>query len=125
MENKEKTSSDPIQDPERFQREVDEFFEAYPHVDPDTIPDPVWEKVNRGISLKQAYEEYANKNGQTQATAARVNEENRDNSAGNVTGNTKTAYYTAKQVAAMTDAQVRENYNAILESMASEGFYDA
>ncbi len=122
--NSQKQTNTLEQDQNRFQREIDEFFEAYPDVDPDTIPDSVWKAVNRGVSLKEAYAQYISKNGETAEIAKRVNEENRDTAAGKVGGKTKTAYYTAKQVAAMTDAQVRENYSAILESMASKGFYD-
>ncbi len=109
---------------DRFTRETEEFFSLYPDVDLDEIPDEVWKNVMKGQSLVQAYGEYSEKSGEKKAKAEKINEKNKDSAPGSVSGNTKTGYYTAKQVAVMTDAQVRENYNAILESMSAPGFYD-
>ncbi len=109
---------------ERFERELAEFFDKYPQADPDDIPQSVWEKVKEGQSLTEAYEAYAKNNEQRKKIAYDINEKNKDTSPGKINGRGKSGYYTAKQVAAMTDAQVRENYTAILESMSAPGFYD-
>ncbi len=111
-------------DTTRFEREIEELYEKYPDVDLDEVPDNVWNKVKEGTSLIAAYEEYIAKDGETKKLAEQVNEKNKTASPGKISGKGKTGYFTAKQVAAMTDAQVRENYTAIMESMSAPGFYD-
>lgn len=111
-------------DNERFEREMTEFFEAYPECDLDSIPLTVWENVTQGMSLKEAYDKYASERGEMNELAQRVNESNRSVSSGGIGGGGRTQCFTARQVAAMTDAQVRENYTAIMESMGQEGFFE-
>lgn len=107
-----------------MQTELQEFLTAYPSVDLDDVPLQVWEKVKTGTTLCAAYSEYEASRKETEKAA---DEANAKNSAvpGAVSGSGKRATLTAKEVAAMTPAQVKANYAEILASMEAKGFYDS
>lgn len=43
---------------ERMNKDIREFFQAFPNVKPDEIDKSVWDGVNQGKSLKDSYQEY-------------------------------------------------------------------
>ena len=85
--------------------------------------DYLWEQVKKGVSLSRAYGGYEEKRRKAEDAARKRNEENAALSSGRISGVTKKAVYTAQDVAAMSAAEVRGNYDDILASMDSEGFY--
>lgn len=109
---------------EEIEKNIEELFDAYPEADPDAIPDSVWEKVDGGMSLKEAYARYLLSKGSVDGIAERVNGKNRRESTGKISFGGKGGFFTAKQVACMTDKEVRENYTAIVESMEQSGFFN-
>lgn len=62
---------------ERREREVKEFIETYPTVDPKTMPQAVWESVAKGQSLLTAYQSHKIKELEAAQAAEKQNKENR------------------------------------------------
>ena len=108
---------------QRAEAEIAEFSERFPDADLDLVPGSVWEQVKKGVSLSRAYGGYEEKRRKAGVAARKRNEENAALSSGRIGGVTKKAVYTARDVAAMSAAEVRGNYDDILASMDSEGFY--
>lgn len=61
----------------RVDTEVKEFLQAYPKVGPDGIPQDVWDEVNKGESLINAYRAYENKQLKAELEEARAANERR------------------------------------------------
>lgn len=103
------------------------FFEAYPTIDvKKDIPVAVWQEVDKGKSLLDAYVKHENKSLReqlAQVTAAKQieqqNEANAASSTGSVTGNGSVlpAHFTQEQVSQMSTAEVNKHWTAINESM--------
>ena len=108
---------------QRANEEITEFTELYPNTDLDSIPQFIWEQVRSGERLAEAYGKYAKDRQRSAAEAKLVNEKNAAQSSGRMTGLPKKALYTAADVAAMSADDVAENYDDILSSMESAGFY--
>ena len=111
---------------EAQQKDYISFTEAYPDVKPEEIPVDVWESVNKGKSLVDAYQGHENKalkakiaEFEAKLKAQETNTRNAESSPGSVTGNGNNVnqYFTADQVKAMTPAQVKHHYSSIEESM--------
>ena len=101
---------------QRIGMEYAEFCELYPNRSPEEIPDDVWESVRRGVPLSAAYALSERKRYRTQEKARQLNEANRRRSSGSVEG-TSNGYFSADEVRAMTQSEVRANYQKILLSM--------
>lgn len=104
----------------KTQREIDfqNFLQAYPDVKADSIPLSVWETVERGESLVNAYMRYENQLLKQKLNIETKNQENANSSIGAVrsTGTTS-PYYTREQVGKMSTAEVNQNWKQIQESM--------
>lgn len=109
---------------QRAETEIEEFSAKFPETDLDDVPESVWESVKNGTALCAAYEEFAESSKKRTEEAARVNEENAAKSSGYVGGEPKKAIYTAKEVSAMSEKQIKDNYDDILYSMGEKGFFD-
>ena len=96
--------------------EYAEFCDLYPNQSPEDIPDEVWENVRRGIPLSAAYALAERRRLRTQEKAQSLNEENKRRSSGSVEGNSNN-YFSADEVRAMTQSEVRANYQKIMLSM--------
>ena len=101
---------------QRIGMEYAEFCELYPNRSPEEIPDDVWESVRHGVPLSAAYALSERKRYRTQEKARQLNEANRRRSSGSVEG-TSNGYFSADEVRAMTQSEVRANYQKILLSM--------
>lgn len=108
----------------RAELEIAEFTGLYPDTELDSIPVSVWEKVKTGQKLADAYGAYEKERKKLYADAEKQNEENAASSSGRITGAPKKAIYTAAEVAAMSGREVAANYDDILYSMNSKGFYN-
>lgn len=105
---------------ERFGAETEEFFEKYPDVDIDTVPSSVWEQVKSGKNLSSAYGEFSQRIEKIQAQ----NEKNRQSTPGGIGRATHTrGNFTESDVRGMTKQQIKDNYNDIIRSMGSNGFF--
>ena len=110
-------------DRSRAESEIALFSERYPDADLDSVPDRVWESVKEGVSLCDAYRRYDDERRSRRDAARAVNEENAAESSGRIRPAAKRAVYTASDVAVMSAAEVRDNYDDIISSMDSKGFY--
>lgn len=71
---------------EARQRDIQNFWRAYPNVDPKTIPREVWEAVQKGDTLTNAYTMHENQRLQTEISALKQNEKNKQQSPGSLGG---------------------------------------
>ena len=96
--------------------EYAEFCDLYPEKSPEDLPDEVWENVQRGVPLSAAYALAERRRIRTAEKARSLNEENKKRSAGSVETE-QTGFFSANEVRAMSQAEVRANYQNILRSM--------
>ncbi|MBO4422088.1 MAG: hypothetical protein J5879_01510 [Clostridia bacterium] len=108
---------------QRAEEEIAEFSDLYPDTDLDSVPGSVWEDVKQGKRLALAYGEYEENRQRSYEAARLANEENAAMSSGRISGAPKKAFYTASEVSAMSPKEVAENYDDILYSMKTSGFY--
>ena len=101
----------------RMNTELAEFEEYFPEVALEQIPDEVWEKVKGGASLSASYSLFKRKKELESKKVRDLNEKNRKMSAGSVAGGDGEKYFSPAEVKRMTSAQVKNNYDRILESM--------
>ena len=108
---------------QRAELEITEFSKIFPDAELDSIPLSVWEDVKSGVRLAEAYGKYSEQKRIAEDKANRVNVRNAEQSSGRISGEPKRAVYTAKEVYAMNEKEVAANYDDILASMKSAGFY--
>ena len=99
-----------------MQTECAEFAELYPKVPLCDLPDTVWADVGRGIPVSAAYALYERRAAYTEKIAAQTNEQNRARSAGALAGG-RNGFLSPAEVRAMSPAEVRKNYQTIMQSM--------
>ncbi len=101
-----------------LRREADlaEFQDLYPEISLSSLPDSVWEDVRRGIPLTAAFALSERRRIRTEEKADAVNRANRAASVGAV-GGEASGFFSAREVRAMSPAEVRANYNQIMLSM--------
>ena len=75
------------QQAEARKRDIQAFYQAYPGVDPKSIPQEVWAAVQAGQTLTNAYTMHENKRLQAEIAAMKQNEKNRAASPGSLGGN--------------------------------------
>ena len=71
---------------EARQRDIQNFWRAYPNIDPKTIPQEVWDAVKKGESLTNAYTMHENQRLQAEISALKQNEKNKRQSPGSLGG---------------------------------------
>ena len=101
---------------QRMGTECEEFRELYPDVSLSILPDSVWEDVRRGIPIAAAYALAERKQALTAQKAAVCNQTNTLRSAGRLAP-TESDYFSPSEVRAMTQREVRANYQKIMRSM--------
>ncbi len=105
------------QSQERSLREISEFTELFPHIDPRALPDSVWESVKQGVPLAASYAVYEKRLQLEQERIAKINSGNASRSPGKVGTNTASEYFTPDEVRKMSPAEVHANYSKIKASM--------
>lgn len=101
---------------ERITREYAEFFELYPKTSISSLPQEVWQEVEKGTSLAAAYALAERKRSIAVGRAAESNTNNRARSAGAV-NNAENIEFSPTEVRAMSSAEVRANLPKIMRSM--------
>lgn len=102
---------------ERMRNELSEFSEYFPQVELSEISDEIWEKVKKGDSLSSAYALYLRKKELSEQRADDFNKKNRRMSTGSLQNGGEEKYFSPSEVRRMTQKQVRQNYDEIVESM--------
>lgn len=112
----------------RTQADYNAFLGKYPDINPKDIPQSVWDEVNQGESLVNAYTKYyfTNENEQLKAKLSELegkkeveaqNEANAEASTGALgKGDGKQTYFTKEQVEKMSREEVTKNWTAIMDS---------
>ena len=101
----------------RLSREAAEFAGLFPDQKLSSVPDEVWEEVKKGIPLAAAYAYHQVRCERQAAVAAEVNSKNTESSAGPVDGRGRSEFYSPAEVRTMSAAEVRANFDRIVDSM--------
>ena len=116
-ENYEKQQNE-IQTKTQRDRDFQNLLEAYPDTKADSIPLSVWETVEKGESLVNAYMRYENQLLKQKLNIEQKNQENVNSSIGAVrSSGTINPFYTREQVSKMSTAEVNQNWKQVQESM--------
>ena len=75
------------QQAEARKQDIQAFYQAYPGVDPKSIPQEVWAAVQAGQTMTNAYTMHENKRLQAEIAAMKQNEKNRAAAPGSLGGN--------------------------------------
>lgn len=105
-----------IEQRERVGRECEEFEQYFPDVPLRAVPDEVWGRVRTGVPLSAAYALYEARSRRESETAQREAERHAMMSVG-IPDEAGRDYFSPAQVRAMSQREVRENYDRIFESM--------
>ena len=105
------------QERDRMLAQLNEFSEIYPEKSLDAVPAEVWSSVRGGVPLAAAYALYEKKTSAHMALAREVNSKNAERSSGAVGKKCDCIYYSPAEVRSMSPAEVKKNYNIIIESM--------
>lgn len=101
---------------DRVGAECEEFHALYPEAALSELPDGVWRDVGRGIPLAAAYALAERRRAYTAQQAAISNRENGARSSGALEP-TEKDYFSPSEVRAMSQSEVRTNYQKIMRSM--------
>ena len=101
---------------DRVGAECEEFHTLYPEASLSELPDGVWRDVGRGIPLAAAYALAERRRAYTAQQAAISNRENGARSSGSLEP-TEKDYFSPSEVRAMSQSEVRTNYQKIMRSM--------
>ena len=101
----------------RMKNEMAEFEEYFPETDIASVPDEIWEKVKGGASLASSFALYQRKIEMEAQRTSDFNKRTRKMSAGSLASDEGEKYYSPSEVKKMSPAQVRANYDDIIESM--------
>lgn len=100
----------------RLGEECQEFQTLYPDTPISSLPDNVWSDVKQGIPLAAAYALAERRRAYTESLAAATNQKNGQRSSGAMKS-TESDYFSPNEVRAMSQAEVRANYQKIMRSM--------
>lgn len=102
---------------DRKAREYSEFRELFPHADPAELAPEVLSMVDGGVPLCAAYALYEKRLTAKNAAATAHNKATKQGGFGSVGRGTEEEFYTPDEVRAMTQTEVKQNYQKILRSM--------
>lgn len=68
------------------QKDIESFYQAYPKVDPKSIPPEVWAEVKAGHTLTDAYTRHENRRLQAELAALKQNQKNKAQTPGSLGG---------------------------------------
>lgn len=87
LQKKDSIKQQAMQAQQARQRDIQQFYAAYPKVDPKSIPQEVWAAVRGGDTLTNAYTRYENQLLQAEISALKQNEKNKHRSPGSLSSN--------------------------------------
>lgn len=100
----------------RIEKEYEDFCALFPGVALSELTDATWRDVENGNSLAAAFALAERRRMVAEEKAARLNKENRARSSGAMS-NVQNEYYSPEEVRTMSGAEVRKNYQKIMQSM--------
>ena len=102
----------------RMGAECEEFHTLFPNTPISSLPDNVWADVKLGIPLAAAYALAERRRAHTESLAAATNQRNGHCSTGAMKA-TEAEFFSPSEVRAMSQDEVRANYQKIMRSMQS------
>ena len=94
------------------------FHELFPDVKAENVPDSVWARVEKGESLAASYALYHFLEEKKKSHIQKVNAENEKKAAPKIRRDGgENDYFSPEAVKAMSRAEIKKNYHAILNSM--------
>lgn len=106
-----------IEETDRRVREYGEFRELFPDADAAELPEDVDDMLASGVPLCAAYALYEKRVLSKNNAAARHNNATKISGFGSVGRGVDDEFYSPDEVRAMTRAEVRQNYQKIINSM--------
>ena len=100
----------------RIGLECEEFFALYPDTPLSSVPDGVWEDVKKGVPIAAAFALAKHKQNLAEQSAKDFNRANDLRSSGALKA-TEPDYFSPTEVRAMSQSEVRSNYQNIMKSM--------
>lgn len=107
-----------LREHERVFNEYREFSSLFPEANLASLPDSVNESVRAGVPLSAAYALYRYKKEAAEKAASTVNERNRERSFAVKRNDSSDSYFSPAEVKEMSPAEVKANYNNIIDSMS-------
>ena len=102
----------------KMEADVALFHSLFPEVKAESIPDEVWEMVEKGESLAASYALFTVKKQREEEKIRAVNEENQKKAPPRIRHDgAESEYFSPEAVKGMTRKEIKENYDAILNSM--------
>ena len=102
---------------DRKAKEYAEFRELFPYADPNELDGEVVAMVEAGVPLAAAYSLYEKRLSAKNAAVAAHNNATKQGGFGSVGRGAEEEFYTPDEVRAMTQSEVKRNYQKILRSM--------
>ncbi len=99
------------------ERQLKELYELFPNCDAGALPESVWQSAREGNSLAASYALYVCRAKKRENEIKNVNRKNASLSAGYAGDAARGEYFTPDEVRAMSQSEVRANYNKIIASM--------
>lgn len=100
-----------------YSREILRFRRLFGQIDPDSIPDAVWDRVKEGHSLCAEYALHLYEVAAEESRIRDKNEQNDKSAPGKITSGGGEEYFSPEAVRAMDGKAVRKNYEKIMRSM--------
>ena len=101
----------------KINAELIQLYDCFPDTSLEEIPDEIWQKVKKGASLSAEYALFKRKQEISQKRIGDFNEKNKKMSTGSLGTGEGERYYSPSEVKKMSPAQVKANYDDIIESM--------
>lgn len=120
VESEKQQTQAQMQEQERQNADAREFLQEFPSVDVNSIPQEVWDNVQKGKSLVDAYARHEAKELRTKMQIASTNQVNANSATGSITGNGQAIekdFYTKAEVSLMSQSEVNKNLDKIKASM--------
>ena len=102
---------------ENLETEFKKLIELFPEFSADDIPDEVFEKCEDGKGLAAEYALWYLTEEKKKGEQKKKEEENMKSAPPNVKEASEPTFFTPEQVRSMTEAEIRKNYKAIMNSM--------
>lgn len=113
-------ANSPLSDEDRMKEDIRTLRTLFPALTPEEIPEEVWQKVSEGESLAAAYALHFLKQLKEKERIEKHNLENEKKALPRLKSDRASEeYYSPETVRAMSPAEVRRHYAAILKSMDS------
>lgn len=111
---------------ERQQEEIEHFFQSFPEVKADMVPDEVWAEFNQGGSLVNSYKDHLLKDQETQIADLQrqlaIEKQNNDNAASTPgslkgRGSETEKLFTAEEIEEMSTEEIAKNWDKVQKSL--------